>query len=61
MPQPNVLPFPTRMEVATVEQARAVIADLAHALRAVAPTHPVLDSLAPFITAAHAGEGVGDE
>jgi hypothetical protein len=38
-----------RMDIATLAQARAVLADLAHALRTVAPQHPVLDAVAPFL------------
>jgi hypothetical protein len=37
-----------RRDAATLDQARAVIADLTRALRTVAPQHPVLDSLGAF-------------
>jgi hypothetical protein len=44
----------SRMDTATVEQSRALIHDLARALREVRPDHPLLSSV--FLT--HARPGV---
>ena len=56
-PNGNVLRFPVpvdqcpkcRMTEATLAQSVAITSDLTHALRTVAPEHPVLESLGAFV------------